>query len=65
MIIKSKRMKCVEHAVLLGKKRNAYRILVGKPEELLRGPKHGWENHIKMDCKETVKECGLDSSGSG
>jgi hypothetical protein len=32
-------------------KRNAYRILVGKPEgkRPLGGPRRGWEDNIKMD----------------
>jgi hypothetical protein len=35
----------------MGKKSNAYRILVGKPEEKrpLGRPRHGWEDNIKMD----------------
>jgi hypothetical protein len=32
-IIKSRRMRWVEHVARMGEKRNAYRILVGKPEE--------------------------------
>jgi hypothetical protein len=37
-----------------GAKRNAKRILVGKPEAMrpLRRPKRRWENNIKMDIKE-------------
>jgi hypothetical protein len=31
-IIKSKRMRWVGHAARMGEKRNAYRLLVGKPE---------------------------------
>jgi hypothetical protein len=36
-----------------GRKRNAYRILVGKPEgkRPLRRPRHRWED-IKMDLRE-------------
>jgi hypothetical protein len=36
-------------------KRNAYRILVGKPEEKrpLGRPRRSWENNIKMYLKET------------
>jgi hypothetical protein len=35
----------------MGAKRNAYKILVGKPEEKrpLRRPRHRWVNDIKMD----------------
>jgi hypothetical protein len=31
--------------------RNAYRILVGKPERMrpLRRSSHRWEDHVKMD----------------
>jgi hypothetical protein len=31
-IIKSRRMRCVGHVARIGEKRNAYRLLVGKPE---------------------------------
>jgi hypothetical protein len=36
-------------------KRNAYRILVGKPEEKrpLRRPRCRWVDNIKMDLRET------------
>jgi hypothetical protein len=45
--------------------RNAYKILVGKPEgkRPLRRPKHRWEDNIKMGNR--VWRTGLDSSGSG
>jgi hypothetical protein len=38
----------------MGKKRNAYRILVGNPEEKrpLGRPRHRWVNNIKMDLRE-------------
>jgi hypothetical protein len=34
-----------------GEKRDAYKVLVGKPEgrKLLGRPKHRWEDNIKMD----------------
>jgi hypothetical protein len=37
-----------------GVKRNAYRILVGKPEgkSPLGRPRHRWVNNIKMDLRE-------------
>jgi hypothetical protein len=36
---------------MYGERRNAYRMLVGKPEgkRPLRRPKCGWVNNIKMD----------------
>jgi hypothetical protein len=38
----------------MGEKRNAYRILVGKPEgkRQLERPRRRWEKNIKMDLKE-------------
>jgi hypothetical protein len=38
-----------------GVKRNAYRILLGKPEgkRPLGRPRHRWVNNIKMDFRET------------
>jgi hypothetical protein len=38
----------------MGEMRNAYRILVGKPEEkrLLGRPRHRWVDNIKMDPRE-------------
>jgi hypothetical protein len=38
----------------MGEKRNAYRLLVGKPEgkRPLRRPRHRWVDNIKMDLGE-------------
>jgi hypothetical protein len=38
----------------MGKKRNAYRMLVGKPEgkTLLGRPRRRWTDNIKMDLRE-------------
>jgi hypothetical protein len=43
----------------MGEKRNAYRILVGKPEgkRLLGRPRRRWVDNIKMD----LREIGWDS----
>jgi hypothetical protein len=40
----------------MGEKRNAYRILVGKPEEKrpLGRPRCRWEDNIRMDLREIV-----------
>jgi hypothetical protein len=50
-IIKSRRMRWAEHVARMGEKRNAYRLLMGKPEgkRPLRTPRHRWVHSIKMD----------------
>jgi hypothetical protein len=51
-IIKSRRMKWP--GTTNGEKRNAYRILVGKPEgkRPLGRPRRRWEDNIRMDLSE-------------
>jgi hypothetical protein len=53
-MIKSRRMRWAGHAPRTGEKRNAYRILVGKPEEksLLGRPRRRWAHNIKIDLRE-------------
>jgi hypothetical protein len=50
-IIKLRRMKCAGHVARMGEKRNAYRLLVGKPEgkRPLGGSRRRWVDNIKMD----------------
>jgi hypothetical protein len=50
-MIKSKRMTWAEHVARMPPKRNAYRILVGKPEgkRPLGRPRRRWEDYNKMD----------------
>jgi hypothetical protein len=46
--------------------RNAYKILVGKPERKrpLRTLMHGWEDNIRTDLRDIGwGKCGLDSFG--
>jgi hypothetical protein len=45
----------------LGAKRNAHRILVGKPEgkRSILKPRHWWEDNIKMELTE-VEWGGMD-----
>jgi hypothetical protein len=50
-IIKSRRMRWVGHVARMGEKRNAYRLLVGKPEgkRPLGRPRRRWVDNIRMD----------------
>jgi hypothetical protein len=52
-IIKSRRIRWAGHIAHMGEIRNAYKILVGKPEgkRPLRRPRHRWEDRIKMDLR--------------
>jgi hypothetical protein len=53
-IIKSRRMRWAGHVVRMGEKRNAYRLLVGKPKgkRPLGRPKRRWVDNIRMDLGE-------------
>jgi hypothetical protein len=53
-IIKSRRMKWAGHEARMGEKRNAYRLLVGKPEEKrpLGRPRRRWVDNIRMELGE-------------
>jgi hypothetical protein len=53
-IIKSRRMRWAGHAARMGEKRNAYRLLVGKPEGKtpLGRPRRRWVDNIRMDLGE-------------
>jgi hypothetical protein len=52
-MIKSRRMRWAGHIARIGVKKNAYRILVGKPEgkRPLGRPRRRWVNNIKMDLR--------------
>ncbi|KAJ4441953.1 hypothetical protein ANN_11817 [Periplaneta americana] len=52
--IKSRRLKWAGHVARMGESRNAYRVLVGRPEgkRPLGRPKRRWEENIKMDLRE-------------
>jgi hypothetical protein len=53
-IIKSRRMRWVGHVARMGEKRNAYRLLVGKPEGKRPPgrPRCRWVDNIRMDLGE-------------
>jgi hypothetical protein len=61
-VIKLRRMRWVGHAGHMGKKRGAYRILVGRPEgrRPLGRPRCRWEDNIKMDLQDVGWWHGLD-----
>ena len=54
MSIKSRRLRWAGHVARMGQSRNAYRVLVGKPEgkrPLVR-PRRRWEDNIKINLGE-------------
>jgi hypothetical protein len=53
-MMKSRRMRWTGHVARLGEKRNAYRILMGKPEgnRPLGRPRRWWVDNIKMGLRE-------------
>jgi hypothetical protein len=65
-IMKSRRMRWEGHVAQMGEKRNAYRLLVGKPEgkRPLGRPRCRWVDNIRMDLGEVgwgdVNWIGLD-----
>ncbi|KAJ4433494.1 hypothetical protein ANN_15798 [Periplaneta americana] len=52
--IKSRRLRWAEHVARMCESRNAYRVLVGRPEgkRPLGRPRRRWEDNIKMDLRE-------------
>ncbi|KAJ4443847.1 hypothetical protein ANN_05634 [Periplaneta americana] len=52
--IKSRRLRWEGHIARMGESRNAYRVLVGRPEgkRPLGRPRRRWEDNIKMDLRE-------------
>jgi hypothetical protein len=60
-MIKSRRTKWVVHVARMGRRENAYRILVGKPEgrRPLGRPRRRWVDNIKIDLREIGWD-GLD-----
>jgi hypothetical protein len=64
--IKSRRMSWAGHAARMGEGRNVYRVLLGKPEEKRppEKPRRRWDG-IKMELRDWLGGCGMDSPGSG
>jgi hypothetical protein len=59
-LIRTRRMKWEKDVARMGEKRNACRILAGKPEgkRRLQGPRRRWVDNIKMN----VSEIGWDGT---
>jgi hypothetical protein len=53
-MVKSRRVRWVEHVAYIEWMRNAYKILVGKPEgnRPLRRLRHRWKNNIRTELME-------------
>jgi hypothetical protein len=53
-MIQSRRMRWAGHVARMGARRNAYRILVGKPEgrRPLGRPRRRWVDNIKMNFRQ-------------
>jgi len=66
-VIRSRRIRWVDHVARMGEKKGVYRVLLGKPEgkRPLGKPSCRWEDNIKMDLEEVGWDCGLDRAGSG
>ncbi|KAJ4443774.1 hypothetical protein ANN_05552 [Periplaneta americana] len=52
--IKSRRLRWTGHVARMGESRNAYRVLVGRPEEIRRlgKPRRRWKDNIVMNLRE-------------
>jgi hypothetical protein len=59
-VIKSRRMRWVEHVARMGDERGVYKVMVGRPKgkRLLERPRRKWEDNIKLD----VREIGIDEA---
>jgi hypothetical protein len=59
--IKSRRMRWAGHVSRMGEERNAYKVLMGKPEgkRPLGKPRRMWEDGIRMDLMGMAGECGV------
>ncbi|KAJ4427892.1 hypothetical protein ANN_23900 [Periplaneta americana] len=58
--IKSRRLRWAGHVARMGESRNAYRVLVGRPEgkRPLGRPRRRWEDNIKMDLRKVGYDDG-------
>ena len=56
--LKSRRLRWAGHVARMDESRNAYRVLVGKPEGKRLLGRHRWEDNIKMDLREVGCDAG-------
>jgi hypothetical protein len=61
-VIRSRRTRGAGYEACSGGRRDADRVLVGKPDikRSLTRPRHRWEDNIKMDLQEAGWGLGLD-----
>ena len=59
-MIKSRRMRWAVHVARMGEEREAYKVLVGKPEGKtpLGRPRRRWVDNIRMDLQEVGRGYG-------
>jgi hypothetical protein len=64
-VIKLRRMRWTGHVARMGKRRNVYTVLVGRPEGKipLGRPRRRWEYNIKMDLREIVPSIPMGRTG--
>jgi hypothetical protein len=57
-VIRSRRLRWAGHVACMGQKRQAYRVLVGRPEgrRALGRPRSRWEDNIKMELQKNARE---------
>jgi len=51
-VVKSGRMRWAGHVAHMGEDRGVHRVLVGKPDGKMGGPRRRWDDNIKMDLQE-------------
>jgi hypothetical protein len=56
MVIKSRRVRWVEYVARMGEMKNAYKILIGKPDgkKSLGRTRRRWEDNSRLDVRDLV-----------
>jgi hypothetical protein len=65
-VIKSRKLRWVDHVTRMGERRNVYRVLVGKPEgrRPLGRPRRRWQGNVKMGFGEAGWGHGQDEDST-